>query len=252
MNFKGYSIFLVIGLFVIAGCQAKEEIKAAEKSPGSGFIEIATFPGDAEIFLDGVLSGKSPNTIYNVAAGTHSIVIKKSGYEDFSSQAKIEAGKKAYIEAKLMAITPAAPIEKNIEPETAKTEEKALENEIAKEENTADIKANGRINVGSAFLVYYDFNEGNFTNRRYADSEVFSQRNTRNFVFIRFVPASVNTISKGIDDVGKSDCVDKTGEYEFLNSGQTMCIKTKEGQIAAIGGNWEKTENAELIWKLFN
>ena len=65
-------------------------------------------------------------------------------------------------------------------------------------------------------------------------------------------PASVKTISKSIDTAEKPDCIGKKGEYEFLYSEQTMCITTKEGYTAAIGGKWEKTENAKLAWKIFN
>ncbi len=247
-------IAAIVVLMLVFGRQTKEKAEPAEElkeSSGSGFLEVATAPSSAEIFVDGAYSGKSPNTIYNVPAGTHNIVIKKEGYGDFSSQVSIEPGKKAHIEASLV-----ADAEKKAEVISAeetlgikKAEEAAGESE---DEKQAGLKANGKINVGKNFLVYYDFSGGNFTNRRYADSEVFSNRYDKHFVFIRFAPASLKAISKSIDKVEKADCIGKKGEYEFLYSEQTMCIKTKEGQIAAIGGNWENTENTELVWKLFN
>ncbi len=253
------AIAAIVVLLIVFGRQTKENAKPAEElkeSTGSGFLEVVTSPSNAEIFVDGVSSGKSPDTIYNIPVGSHNIVIKKSGYEDFSSQVSIGAGKKAHIEASLAAVPSA---EKKAEaagsagkaPETANAVEKAAE-KIAAEEKIAGIKANGVIDIGNRFLIYYDFNEGNFTNRRYADSDAFSNRYDKHFVFIRFAPASVKTISKSIDTVKKPDCIGKKGEYEFLYSEQTMCITTKEGQIAAIGGKWENTENTEIVWKLFN
>lgn len=253
------AIAAIVVLMLFFGRQTKEKAELGEElkeSAGSGFLEVATSPSNADIFVDGAYSGKSPNTIYNVPVGAHNIIIKKSGYGDFSSQVSIEAGKRAYIEANLVAVPDA---EKKAEaagsagkaPETANAVEKAAE-KIAAEEKIAGIKANGVIDIGNRFLIYYDFNEGNFTNRRYADSDAFSNRYDKHFVFIRFAPASVKTISKSIDTVKKPDCIGKKGEYEFLYSEQTMCITTKEGYIAAIGGNWEKTENAKLAWKVFN
>ena len=50
----------------------------------------------------------------------------------------------------------------------------------------------------------------------------------------------------------KEDCVGIKGQFEWLYSGQSLCVITKENEIAAIGGVWDDTENAELTYKLFS
>jgi len=31
-----------------------------------------------------------------------------------------------------------------------------------------------------------------------------------------------------------------------------LCVITSEKEVVAIGGTWDTTENAELIWKVFD
>ena len=62
-------------------------------------------------------------------------------------------------------------------------------------------------------------------------------------------------IDKGITEAKRSDCdkVYDENSYHSLGSGQTLCIKTKERDIALIGGTWEglPDEYTELTWKYY-
>lgn len=108
------------------------------------------------------------------------------------------------------------------------------------------------INLGNKFLLYYDFSKEEFTGIRQTESDTFSKRFKTYFVFTRFDPANVKVIDKNIDDIERDDCIGIKGQFEYLYAGQSLCVITKEGRVVALGGSWEDTENAELIWKVIS
>lgn len=257
------AIAVIVILMLIFGKNSREEIETLEKelgleeSVGSGFLEVETFPSDAGIYVDGILKGKSPDTLYNIPAGMHNIEIKKEGYVDYSMDVNVEAGKKAFIEADLVAEV------KDLEvPEVEEVIEEAIEEtkpigaieeeeeKIVEEPEGLEVK--NIINIGKKLQFYYDFSDGKFTDSSSTGSDVFSRRFDTYLVFTRFSPVNIKAINKKIENVKKEDCVGVKGTFEYLHSGKSLCIITKEGQIAAIGGYWVNTENAELSWKVFD
>lgn len=58
-----------------------------------GSLSVATTPAGAFIFIDGVQRGVSPATIPGLSAGTHTVLLKLDGYQDFSAPVMIAAGK---------------------------------------------------------------------------------------------------------------------------------------------------------------
>jgi hypothetical protein len=64
---------------------------APPDSPGS--LSVTTDPGGATIFIDGVQQGISPATIPGLAPGTHTLLLKRDGYQDLSTPVVISAGK---------------------------------------------------------------------------------------------------------------------------------------------------------------
>ena len=119
------------------------------------------------------------------------------------------------------------------------------------EEALAYPKVGNIINIGSKVLLYYDFSEREFVSNRQPNSDIFSKRYAKHFVFTRFNPVNIKAIDKGIDKVEKEDCVGVIGQFEWLYSGQSLCVITKENNIVALGGTWGDTLNAELSWKTF-
>ena len=254
------AIAAIVILMLIFGKSGREDIETLEKElgledTGSGFLEVETFPGDAEIYVDGILKGKSPDTLYNIPAGMHNIAIRKDGYGDYSIDVNVEAGKKAFVEADL-----AVEIVEEEVPEVEEVIKEAIEEtkpiEAIEEEKIvqepADLKDENIINIGKTLQFYYDFGDGKFTDSSNTASDVFSRRFETYLVFTRFSPVNIKAINKKIENANKEDCIGVKGTFEYLYSGRSLCIITKEGQIAAIGGYWEKTENANLIWKVFD
>jgi hypothetical protein len=245
MNTKRGVWFLMIISLIIIGCQPEEQIETIEESTGSGTLKVETFPGEAEIFIDNTYSGKSPTTLYNIPIGSQDIVIKKERYEDFTTVVEIVAGKKTFLEANLVLITGLEEIPEIIE--VVEEESDGMEEE--KEEKS--LKVGNMVNIGSGLLLYYDFSEEEFINIKQPESDIFSKRFDSYLVFTRYPPTKIKTISKSIDDIEKGDCAGIVGQFEYLHSGKSLCVITKENEIMAVGGEWEETENLELTWKLF-
>lgn len=245
---------------LIFGKRGEDEIESLEKelglgeSAGSGFLEVNTFPNDADIYVDGILKGKSPDTLYNIPAGMHNIVIKKDGYVDYSVEVNVEAGKKAFVEADLVAEVkePQVPEMEEIIDETGTIENIEEDKENIAQEPSSGLEINNTINIGKKLQFYYGFSEKKFTDTSSIDYDIFSRRFDTYLVFTRFSPVNIKAINKNIENINKEDCVGVKGTFEYLYSGRSLCIITKEGQIAAIGGYWENTENAELSWKMFD
>lgn len=247
----------------LAGDDALQESSVAEDA-GSGFIEIETSPKDADVFLDGVNKGKSPIIIGNVPVGAHEVLIKKGGYEDYTEQINVDAGRRTSVEADLIITILEDAQEDNIavgEAEqpaiTKETEGTAKEKDetATQEEKEAQDARTGKIYtyLGVEFLVYYDFSSRKFEGERLEDYDIFSKRYKDYLTFTRNNPAQMKVINKNIDDVEKTDCEGISGSYGQLYSGQSVCVITKEGLVAAVGGSWiESTEDVELRWKVFD
>jgi len=257
-----YLIIVIIVILMLLFGQRKAEITVEDinadvgASIGSGFLEIETFPDNAEIFIDGVSRGISPVTIYNVDAGLHNIVIKKEGYEDFTSEVNIDAGRKTFLESRLLVKV----VEKREEiidiveekVESVEKEVGVIEDVDGEKSLAETLESISTINIGTKFLLYYDFSEGKFADKRNFDQDAFSKRYDTYFVFTRINPVNIKTIDKNIDEVEKEDCSSIKGQFESLYSGQSLCVITKENEIVALGGEWEDTENVELILKLLS
>ena len=244
---------------LIFGKSGREDIEILEKglgleeNAGSGFLEVETFPSNADIYVDGILKGKSPDTLYSIPAGMHNIAIKKEGYVDYDMDVNVEAGKKAFVEADLVAEVeePEVPEVEEIIEETGPIENIEEEKENIAQEPSG-LEGKNTINIGGKLQFYYDFSDGKFTDSSSTGSDVFSRRFGTYLVFTRFSPVNIKAINKKIENANKEDCIGAKGAFEYLHSGRSLCVITKENNVAAIGGYWENTENAELIWKLFS
>jgi hypothetical protein len=58
----------------------------------TGGFNIVSTPAGAEIYVDNLFKGYTPATLDNIAAGQHSILLKYTGYVDYSTTASVTAG----------------------------------------------------------------------------------------------------------------------------------------------------------------
>lgn len=87
---------------VVGGSTIPVYAELSPSTPNTGSLYIASFPGDAEIFIDGADQGvKTPTTITNLSPGSHTVKLTRTGYADFTGQATITAGTTEYLSATL-------------------------------------------------------------------------------------------------------------------------------------------------------
>ena len=67
-----------------------------------GTISISSSPFGARIYLDGIDMGyTTPTTLTGISAGSHTVVLKKSGYTDYPASVTVIAGQTASVSATL-------------------------------------------------------------------------------------------------------------------------------------------------------
>jgi hypothetical protein len=63
--------------------------------PATGALSVTTNPAGATVFIDGTQRGVSPTTIPGLAPGSHTLLLKMTGYNDLTATVTITAGQTA-------------------------------------------------------------------------------------------------------------------------------------------------------------
>jgi hypothetical protein len=61
-------------------------------APATGGLNIVSTPAGAEILIDNLFRGYTPSTLDGIAAGGHQLLLKYTGYVDYSTTAQVTAG----------------------------------------------------------------------------------------------------------------------------------------------------------------
>ena len=85
---------------VIAGEKKRINLNLRQ---ATGSISVTSSPSGASVYLDGSLKGKTPKTITGVSAGSHTIKLSKSGYNDYTRTTSVIAGETKRINLSLQA-----------------------------------------------------------------------------------------------------------------------------------------------------
>ena len=64
-------------------------------------IDIFSNPSMADIYIDNSFKGRTPQAIHNLSIGDHQVVLKKSGYNDYSTNITLKSDENALINAQL-------------------------------------------------------------------------------------------------------------------------------------------------------
>ncbi len=101
LKLAGYNDFA--GSVTVAGGSVIEVyVQLTPLSTGAGALYIASMPVDADVTLDGQAQNvKTPINITNLPAGSHTVKLTKTGYQDFTQTVTITAGTTAYLSATL-------------------------------------------------------------------------------------------------------------------------------------------------------
>jgi len=239
------AFFAVLAL-LIAGCSQKAEESAQEpvqEALDTGVLAVESFPSQAMVYVDNELKGETPFTLYNMPVGTYNLAVKKEGYADFEKPVSIKVGKTEEVKATLAALAPAkAAAEKNAA--------EGPEQPVQKMPENASAAKFSRINL-SMFAMYYDFENLQFAGTRADKSDLFSRKYDNYVHFTALAPAKINVINKPLSETKKEDCIFSDTAVAIVYAKQTLCVRTAEGNIIALGGSWQVMPD-ELEWALLS
>ncbi|MBO8183446.1 MAG: PEGA domain-containing protein [Archaeoglobus sp.] len=68
----------------------------------AGYLTVYSTPSSAEVYVNEEYIGTTPITNYKMPTGTYTILVKKAGYNDYTSAITIEAGKTEVVNAELV------------------------------------------------------------------------------------------------------------------------------------------------------
>lgn len=61
-------------------------------SPSTGGFTVSSTPSGASVYVDNVLRGITPLTMTDIPAGSHTLLIQQSGYQDYVSTVQVNSG----------------------------------------------------------------------------------------------------------------------------------------------------------------
>jgi hypothetical protein len=86
-----------------------------------GSIDVSSSPSGASIYVDAEYQGTTPDTVEGLDIGSHKLLLKKSGYDDWAKVVKVTSGNTISVDADLNVITSAPTTEPTARPTTAPT-----------------------------------------------------------------------------------------------------------------------------------
>ena len=75
---------------------------SANLSAATGSINVKSTPSGAMIVLDGTARGTTPANLRGIAVGGHTLVLKKSGYNDYATNVTVVPGQTTTISTSLV------------------------------------------------------------------------------------------------------------------------------------------------------
>lgn len=73
-------------------------------TPSTGTIYVQSSPTNAQVYIDGSYYGRTPQSVSGLATGSHSVLVQKSGYQDWSTTSQVTAGGSTNVYASLSAV----------------------------------------------------------------------------------------------------------------------------------------------------
>ena len=86
-----------------------------------GSVDVSSSPSGASIYVDGESMGTTPDIIEGLDIGSHKLLLKKSGYEDWTKVVKVTSGNTISVDADLNVVTTAPTTAPTARPTTAPT-----------------------------------------------------------------------------------------------------------------------------------
>lgn len=247
----------VVGAGVIAYFLFKK------KDPKTGSINVQSNPDDAEIWLDNTNTGQKTNAILNnIASGSHTVKLVKTGYQDYIKNVTVEPRKVSQIETTLTAIPAILTSTDNVQvPENGRASLEVWLSEQPSANVTLTIsKEDGGdpdITIVSGNSLNFSINNWNI--RQSVTLDAASDEDTENGTAIFKIHAEGNasiqdkTITAVELDVGNKGALTVTPAEKFSSSGKQTgpfipASKTYILQNTGKGSiNWTATKTVDWI-----
>lgn len=89
------SLLIILSAFVFSGCFGRPQSELSTVS-NSGFLKIIAIPDDAQVYIDGVLTGSARDfdgrvKVLELTSGKHKIELKAQGYYSYSRDVMVGA-----------------------------------------------------------------------------------------------------------------------------------------------------------------
>ncbi|MFA5267686.1 MAG: PEGA domain-containing protein [Methanoregula sp.] len=91
----------VVNSYDIVECDLSFDIATIE----SGSIAVSSSPSGASIYVDGTAYGTTPDTVDDLVEGSHKLVLKKTGYDEWGKIVTVEADEETEVDADLNQVT---------------------------------------------------------------------------------------------------------------------------------------------------
>jgi hypothetical protein len=91
---------------VSSGSTTTVSVSLPPISSSVGSLYMTSNPSGAQVYVDSSYRGTTPTTVGNLAPGTHAVLLRLSGYQDFSGTATIYASQTTTMSANLVQVTP--------------------------------------------------------------------------------------------------------------------------------------------------
>ena len=112
LSLQGYQDYKTsVGVTAGQTTQVSASLNPNPQPPSTGTITISSSPTGAEVYLDNVFQGYSPQTVHNVAPGSHVLLMKLGGYEDWQSTVQVSEGQDTPVSAIFTPVPTTAPTE---------------------------------------------------------------------------------------------------------------------------------------------
>lgn len=91
---------------VTSGATAQATLTLVRVPTTVGSLHVTSTPAGADIYLDGVYRGPSPITIGGLSTGTHTILLRLAGYQEYTVSTTVVAGQTTELPVALAALPP--------------------------------------------------------------------------------------------------------------------------------------------------
>jgi PEGA domain/IPT/TIG domain len=98
---KGTYEVCVVDSYTITEC----DLSFTVETDDVGSIDISSSPSGATIYVDGTQEGTTPGSVDDLVEGSHKVVLRKSGYDDWGKIVTVTSGDTSDVDAELVAIT---------------------------------------------------------------------------------------------------------------------------------------------------